>query len=157
MKKKIKGEKLPKIKKEKKIEKEKKIKKKHVMGPVEFIFNFVSLVFVLGIALLILIPSSVYASDITKETLEIIFNKNNIMRQITEDTTYDEIIKIGDTEAVCEAKKLAGCEGVLVGISSGAALCAASKLAKMPQNKDKNIVVLLPDTGERYMSTSLFD
>ncbi len=51
MKKKIKGEKLPKIKKEKKIEKEKKIKKKHVMGPVEFVFNFVSLVFVLGIAL----------------------------------------------------------------------------------------------------------
>ena len=47
MKKKIKGEKLPKIKKEKKIEKEKKIKKKHVMGPVEFVFNFVSLVFVL--------------------------------------------------------------------------------------------------------------
>ena len=77
--------------------------------------------------------------------------------EVLDTDVYDEIIKIDDCDAVCEAKKLAGCEGVLVGISSGAALCAASMLAKLPQNKDKNIVVLLPDTGERYMSTSLFD
>lgn len=69
---------------------------------------------------------------------------------------YDEVIAV-TTENAFEAARLMGKEeGVLVGISSGAALFAALKIAQLPQNKDKNIVVLLPDTGERYLSTDLF-
>jgi cysteine synthase A len=69
---------------------------------------------------------------------------------------FDEIIKVKTDEAVGAAKDLARTEGVLVGISSGAALFAATELALREENKDKNIVVLLPDTGERYLSTVLF-
>lgn len=68
----------------------------------------------------------------------------------------DEIITVKTEEAYAAARKSAGKEGVLVGISSGAALHAASLLAKRPENKGKRIVVLLPDTGERYLSTDLF-
>lgn len=68
----------------------------------------------------------------------------------------DEIIKVKTEEAVGTAKDLARTEGVLVGISSGAALYAATELAKRAENAGKNIVVLLPDTGERYLSTILF-
>lgn len=68
----------------------------------------------------------------------------------------DEIITVKTEEAYAAARKSAGREGVLVGISSGAALHAASLLAKRPENKGKRIVVLLPDTGERYLSTDLF-
>ncbi|MBQ8823715.1 MAG: cysteine synthase A [Ruminococcus sp.] len=70
---------------------------------------------------------------------------------------YDEVIAIGDKEAFSIGKEIARKEGFLVGISSGAAVCAALKLAERPENKDKNIVVLLPDTGERYLSTSMFN
>lgn len=70
---------------------------------------------------------------------------------------YDEVITIGDEEAFATGKEIARKEGFLVGISSGAAVCAALKLAERPKNKDKNIVVILPDTGERYLSTSMFN
>ena len=69
---------------------------------------------------------------------------------------YDEIITVGDGEAMELARMVGKSEGVLVGISSGAALAAAVKLAKREENRGKNIVVLLPDTGDRYLSTELF-
>jgi len=69
---------------------------------------------------------------------------------------YDEIIPVEDEDAFVAGRALAKSEGVLVGISSGAALWAATELAKRPENKGKNIVVLLPDTGDRYLSTPLF-
>ncbi len=69
---------------------------------------------------------------------------------------YDEIIKVADADAFATGKLMGKKEGVLVGISSGAALWAAIQIAKRPENKGKNIVVLLPDTGDRYLSTALF-
>lgn len=69
----------------------------------------------------------------------------------------DEIISVADDDAIATARHLAGSEGVLAGISSGAALYAATQVASKPENKGKNIVVLLPDTGERYLSTCEFD
>lgn len=69
---------------------------------------------------------------------------------------YDEIITVENEDAFQTGRKIAGAEGVLVGISSGAAVFAALELAKRPENKGKNIVVLLPDTGDRYLSTPMF-
>lgn len=69
---------------------------------------------------------------------------------------YDEIITVDNNDAFAASKLLAKKEGVLVGISSGAALHAGIELAKRPENKGKNIVVLLPDSGDRYYSTPLF-
>nr|WP_320026791.1 cysteine synthase A [uncultured Acetobacterium sp.] len=69
---------------------------------------------------------------------------------------YDEIIKVSNDNAFKTSKDIARKEGLLVGISSGAALYAATELAKRPENKGKTIVVLLPDTGERYLSTGLY-
>jgi cysteine synthase A len=68
----------------------------------------------------------------------------------------DEIIQVKNDEAILTSRILAREEGLLVGISSGAAVYAATELAKRPENKGKNIVVLLPDTGERYLSTVLY-
>ena len=69
---------------------------------------------------------------------------------------YDEVIPVEDNQAFAAARQLARREGVLAGISSGAALWAAVLLAKRAENKGRTIVVLLPDTGERYLSTALF-
>lgn len=69
---------------------------------------------------------------------------------------YDEIIPVENEDAFATGKQIGRAEGVLVGISSGAALWAAIQLAKRPENKGKTIVALLPDTGERYLSTPMF-
>ena len=69
---------------------------------------------------------------------------------------YDEIITVTNEDAFASGRAIAKSEGVLVGISSGAALWAATELAKRPENEGENIVVILPDTGERYLSTALY-
>jgi cysteine synthase A len=69
---------------------------------------------------------------------------------------YDEIITVENDDAFATGRTVAKTDGVLVGISSGAALWAATQLAKRPENKGKKIVAILPDTGERYLSTALF-
>lgn len=75
---------------------------------------------------------------------------------IVKSEVIDAIMKVKSEDAFEASRKLAMTEGVLAGISSGAALYAAGELAKLPENAGKNIVVLLPDTGERYLSTPLF-
>lgn len=69
---------------------------------------------------------------------------------------YDEIITVENDDALSTGREIARTEGVLVGISSGAAIWAAQSIARRPENAGKNIVVLLPDTGERYLSTPMF-
>lgn len=71
-------------------------------------------------------------------------------------SVYDEVIAVADEDAFETGRELAAKEGLLVGISSGAAVWAAGQLAQRPENKGKTIVVLLPDTGDRYLSTPLF-
>lgn len=75
---------------------------------------------------------------------------------VLDTTIYDEIIKIENNDAFATSKELTKREGILTGISSGAALHAAIELAKRPENEGKTIVALLPDSGDRYYSTSLF-
>ncbi|MDR3206734.1 MAG: pyridoxal-phosphate dependent enzyme, partial [Oscillospiraceae bacterium] len=69
---------------------------------------------------------------------------------------YDEIITVENEDAFATGRALAKTEGLLVGISSGAAVWAAAELARRPENKGKVIVAILPDTGERYLSTPMF-
>ncbi len=76
--------------------------------------------------------------------------------EVLDTKVYDEIIPVADEDAFAMGKKIGHKEGVLVGISSGAAVHAAVELAKRPENEGKTIVVLLPDTGDRYLSTALF-
>ncbi len=76
--------------------------------------------------------------------------------KILDTRIYDEILTVSDDSAINTAREIAGREGVLVGISSGAAIWAAIELAKRPENAGKNIVALLPDSADRYMSTALF-
>jgi cysteine synthase A len=75
---------------------------------------------------------------------------------VLDTSLYDEIIPVEDTDAFAAGRAIAKAEGVLVGISSGAAAWAATQLAKRPENEGKVIVAILPDTGERYLSTPLF-
>ncbi|MGI6014437.1 MAG: cysteine synthase A [Oscillospiraceae bacterium] len=75
---------------------------------------------------------------------------------VLDTTLYDEVIDVADADAFAIGKQIGKSEGVLVGISSGAAVWAAIALAKRPENKGKTIVALLPDTGDRYLSTALF-
>ena len=69
---------------------------------------------------------------------------------------YDEVIAVADEDAFAVGRELAAKEGLLVGISSGAAVAAATQLARRPENKGKTIVVILPDTGERYLTAAMF-
>jgi cysteine synthase A len=80
----------------------------------------------------------------------------NFVPEILNRNVIDQIVTVTEEQAYSAARQLGKIEGLLVGISSGAALHAAQELAKLPENKDKNIVVLLPDTGERYLSTPMF-
>ena len=76
--------------------------------------------------------------------------------QVLDTSVYDEITRITTEEAFAAGRMMGRKEGVLVGISSGAALHAAIEQAKRPENEGKTIVVLLPDTGDRYLSTPMF-
>ena len=76
--------------------------------------------------------------------------------EVLDTTVYDEVIPVADNDAFATGRLVGRSEGVLVGISSGAAVWAGIELAKRPENKGKSIVVLLPDTGDRYLSTPLF-
>lgn len=76
--------------------------------------------------------------------------------KVLDTSVYDEIITVSDADAFAVGRLIGRCEGVLVGISSGAAVHAAVTIARRPENAGKNIVVLLPDTGDRYLSTALF-
>ncbi|MBQ9920145.1 MAG: cysteine synthase A [Clostridia bacterium] len=80
----------------------------------------------------------------------------NFVPDLLNTDIINEIITVSSDEAYESARLIAKKEGILVGISSGAALFAATKLAKLPENENKNIVVILPDTGDRYLSTDLF-
>ena len=77
--------------------------------------------------------------------------------EVLDTNIYDEVFAVSNEAAFSTGNAVAKTEGILVGISSGAALYAASELAKRPENTGKTIVALLPDTGERYLSTALFD
>ncbi len=81
----------------------------------------------------------------------------NFVPEILDKNIYDEIICVSDEDALNTGKEIARTEGILVGISSGAAIYAASEISKRPENKDKIIVAILPDTGERYLSTEMFN
>ena len=82
--------------------------------------------------------------------------KKAIRSKALDRSLLDDIYTVADEEAYAMARKMARLEGVLVGISSGAAVFAAAQLAKRPENAGKVIVALLPDTGERYLSTPMF-
>lgn len=81
----------------------------------------------------------------------------NFVPETLDKDVYDEIIAVPNDEAILTARKAAKQEGFLIGISSGAALWAGKQLAAHPENKGKNIVVIFPDGGERYLSTNLYD
>ena len=81
----------------------------------------------------------------------------NFVPEVLDKSVIDEIITVTDSDALSTGKEMARNEGFLVGISSGAALFAAKKLLERPENKDKLVVALLPDSGERYLSTQMYE
>jgi len=81
----------------------------------------------------------------------------NFIPSVLDRGVYDEVFPVWEQDAYDAARELGRCEGILVGISSGAALYAAEQIAARPENAGKTIVVLLPDTGERYLSTAMFE
>lgn len=81
----------------------------------------------------------------------------NFIPEILDTSIYDEVVTITTQDAYATCKSIARTEGLLVGITSGSSVFVATQLAKMPENKDKVIVALLPDNGERYLSTDIFD
>ena len=81
----------------------------------------------------------------------------NFIPELLDQSLIDEIIPVSDADAYETCKEVAKLEGLLVGVSSGAALWAAKQLALRPENAKKHIVVILPDTGERYLSVNLYD
>ncbi len=81
----------------------------------------------------------------------------NFIPEVLDRTIYDEVIRVTNEDAFAMGRAIARIEGVLVGISSGAAMCAAVQLARRPEFAGRNVVVLLPDSGERYLSTGMFD
>ena len=81
----------------------------------------------------------------------------NVIPENYDPSLVNEVITVSEDEAYLAAQRLAKAEGILCGITSGAALFAATRLALMPENKGKTIVALLPDTGDRYLSTPLFN
>ena len=81
----------------------------------------------------------------------------NFVPSVLDTGIYDEIIRVTNEDAYAAGKAVARAEGILVGITSGAAVWAAAELAKRPENEGKVIVALLPDTGDRYLSTPMFD
>lgn len=81
----------------------------------------------------------------------------NFIPTVLDTDIYDEIIPVADEAAYAAGKRIGRSEGILVGISSGAALHAAIEVAKRPENASKSIVILMPDTGDRYLSTGMFD
>ena len=81
----------------------------------------------------------------------------NFVPKVLNTQVYDEVFPVTAQDAYAAGRTVAHCEGVLVGISSGAALHAATEIAKRPENRGKLIVALLPDTGERYLSTAMFE
>jgi cysteine synthase A len=80
----------------------------------------------------------------------------NFIPEVLNQSILDEVFKVKNNDAFKTCKLLAKTEGLLVGISAGAAACAATQIAQRPENEGKTIVILLPDTGERYLSTELF-
>ncbi len=80
----------------------------------------------------------------------------NFIPSLLDTSVIDRIVTVTEDEAYSAARELARHEGILVGITSGAALCTAMKLSALPENSGKNIVAILPDTGDRYLSTELF-
>ncbi len=81
----------------------------------------------------------------------------NFVPSVLDKTIYDEVVTVSNEDAIAFAADFGKTEGLLVGISSGAALAAAASLAKREENRGKSIVVLLPDTGERYLSSGIYD